>query len=134
MILDGKTHGILWLWGPTNVGWQHHPRLLSSGRILLFDNGFDESRVIEIEVPSGKIHWQYREGRSFFAAWGGANQRLPNGNTLITETSAGYAFEVTPAGEKVWEFANPHLTESGERRVNIWRMTRFDREALTFLN
>ncbi|MCF7974976.1 MAG: aryl-sulfate sulfotransferase [Phycisphaerae bacterium] len=34
-------------------------------------------------------------------------QRLPNGNTLICDGTAGVFFEVTPAGEKVWEYVNP---------------------------
>ena len=37
-------------------------------------------------------------------------QRLPNRNTLITETDTGRAFEVTPEGEIVWQFLNPHRT------------------------
>lgn len=37
----------------------------------------------------------------------GAAQRLPNGNTLVTSTQQGHLFEVTPAGEVVWEFVNP---------------------------
>ena len=37
-----------------------------------------------------------------------AAQRLPNGNTLITESHCGRLFEVTRDGEIVWEFINPH--------------------------
>ena len=35
-------------------------------------------------------------------------QRLPNGNTLITEGSDGRVFEVTPDHEIVWEFISPY--------------------------
>jgi|GEM_PF-619914 len=34
-------------------------------------------------------------------------QRLPNGNTLIDSGTHGRIFEVTPAGETVWEYVNP---------------------------
>lgn len=34
-------------------------------------------------------------------------QRLPNGNTLICDGTAGTFFEVNPKGEKVWEYVNP---------------------------
>jgi hypothetical protein len=34
-------------------------------------------------------------------------QRLPNGNTLITESSFGHFFEVAKAGETVREYVNP---------------------------
>src|SRR5262245_65643091 len=37
----------------------------------------------------------------------GCAQRLPNGNTLITESSFGRFFEVTKEGEIVWEYVNP---------------------------
>ena len=32
-------------------------------------------------------------------------QRLPNGNTLITEADVGRVFEITASGEVVWEYA-----------------------------
>jgi hypothetical protein len=43
-----------------------------------------------------------------FSACCGTVQRLPNGNTVVTESEAGRAFEVTPAGEVVWRFDSPH--------------------------
>src|SRR3546814_19873821 len=36
-----------------------------------------------------------------------AQQRLPNGNTLITESDGGRAIEVSPEGDVVWEYVNP---------------------------
>jgi hypothetical protein len=124
-ILDGETKAILWLWGPTNLSLQHHPQVLDNGNILLFDNGTERSRVIEMEPQSGQIVWKYEDGEAFFSKWGGAAQRLPNGNTLITNTTGGRALEVTPGGKVVWEFANPKVLKGGDR-VNIWRMTRYE--------
>jgi hypothetical protein len=49
---------------------------------------------------------------------------LPNGNTLITNSGSGRAFEVTAEGKIVWEFANPKVYSNGNR-ANIWRLTRF---------
>ena len=43
----------------------------------------------------------------FFSELCGTCQRLPNGNTLITESTRGRAFEVTPDKEIVWEFVSP---------------------------
>jgi hypothetical protein len=37
----------------------------------------------------------------------GSCQRLANGNTLITESTAGRALEVRPDGKIVWEYFNP---------------------------
>jgi len=47
----------------------------------------------------------------------GAADRLPNGNTLITESDGGRAFEVTQQAEVVWEFYNPH--RAGDNREFI---------------
>jgi hypothetical protein len=38
-----------------------------------------------------------------------ASQRLPNGNTLLCESSFGRFFEVTKDGEIVWEYVNPFV-------------------------
>lgn len=140
-ILAKDSFDIQWLWGPTNLSVQHHPQLLENGNILIFDNGFEESRVVEITVPGGKIVWEYSSGPDFFSNWGGSVQRLPNGNTLITSSRSGIAFEVTPAKRIVWKFVNPR-TEEGEPTVpegkksrwNIWRMTRYPKSALSFLS
>jgi len=37
-------------------------------------------------------------------------QRLPNGNTLITEGACGRILEVTPAHEIVWEYVSPYYS------------------------
>ncbi|MEJ2239546.1 MAG: arylsulfotransferase family protein, partial [Gemmatimonadales bacterium] len=130
MILDSDTHQIVWLWGPNNLALQHHPVLLYYGHILVFDNGTERSRVLEIDVPTRVVTWHY-ESDDLFSSWGGANQRLENGNTLITNTAMGYAYEVTPGGEVVWSFKNPEFDDEG--RLNIWQMARYSREQLSFL-
>jgi hypothetical protein len=40
----------------------------------------------------------------FFSAFISSAQRLPNGNTLITEGKNNRIFEVTVDGEVVWEY------------------------------
>jgi hypothetical protein len=42
-------------------------------------------------------------------------RRLPNGNTLIDEGMTGRIFQVTPKGEIVWEYVNPHFAATGLR-------------------
>src|SRR3972149_8289690 len=46
-------------------------------------------------------------------------QRLPNGNTLITEGVGGRVFEVTAKHEIVWEYVNPVFQPYGKSRVNL---------------
>ena len=42
-----------------------------------------------------------------FSEYCSSADRLPNGNTMITETIHGRVIEVTPDREIVWEFINP---------------------------
>lgn len=132
-ILDGRSAEVVWIWGPTNITFQHQPTLLDNGHILLFDNGLERSRVLEIDPESNVIVWEYAPRSGFFSATRGGNQRLPNGNTLITESDRGYVFEIDTAGEIVWKFANPVVNRKKKREA-IWRMTRVAPETLTFLN
>lgn len=133
-VLDGETREILWAWGPNNLAFQHRPTLLEDGHLLIFDNGppaRQRSEVLELDPLEGRIVWRYG-AEDFFSKTRGSAQRLPNGNTLITESDTGYAFEVTPEGERVWVFADPHFTEDG-RREGIWWMERVPPEALGWL-
>jgi hypothetical protein len=132
-ILDGDTSEVVWIWGPTNLTFQHHPALLRNGNILLFDNGLKRSRVIEINPLSRRVEWQYAPRSGFYSQNRGSIQRLPNGNTLITESDRGYVIEVTPKKQVVWKFANPIVNKKKEREA-IWRMKRFAPGSLTFLN
>jgi hypothetical protein len=116
-VLDPRSETIVWAkTGPWRR--QHQPTLLANGDILLFDNtgaGRDRSRVLEIDPSSGRTVWEYSDsGDGFSSRTLGSCQRLPNGNTLITESENGRAFEVTPAGRTVWELYNPN--RAGENR------------------
>ncbi len=132
-VFDWSEQRLVWAWGPTNISFQHHSTLLDNGNVLLFDNGRTKSRVIEIEPEQHQIRWDYAPESGFFSKTRGGAQRLPNGNTLITESDKGYAFEVTEQGEVVWKFANPEVNSRGERGI-IWRMKRFAPEELPFLS
>ncbi len=41
---------------------------------------------------------------SFFTPFSGGAQRLPNGNTLVTESAFGRLFEVDQTGQVRWEY------------------------------
>jgi outer membrane protein assembly factor BamB len=110
--------------------------LPGEGNILVFDNGGEAgygspnpgapygvmyykrgySRVVEFDPITLEIIWEYNAenagyGRSFynrfFSWYVGSAQRLPNGNTLITEGCHGRIFEVTSEKEIVWEYIHP---------------------------
>jgi uncharacterized protein (UPF0248 family) len=120
---------IVWYWGLDELEYPHHPSLLDNGNILLFDNGSRRkySRVIELDPRSGEIVWEYKgvPPESFFSADRGSAQRLPNGNTLITDSAEGRVIEVTKDGEVVWEFYNPVINKKEKKRAMVYRMVRF---------
>jgi uncharacterized protein (UPF0248 family) len=109
---------IIWKLGSPTVAGQHAPTLLGNGDVLIFDNGVHRlddsmpySRVIEINPVTNEIVWKYQDkpAWNFFSPRMGNAQRLPNGNTLITEASFGRLFEVTKEGEIVWEYVSPYF-------------------------
>ena len=65
------------------------------------------------------VAWKYQGNarEPFSSPSCGTSVRLPNGNTIITETNKGRAFEVTMEGKIVWEFYNPHLYGVGNRKI-----------------
>ena len=81
----------------------------------MFDNGLARnwSRVVELDPASGEIVWEFRGDpqTSFHTAICGAAQRLPNGNTLITDSDSARVIEVAGDGEIVWEFRSPLADE-----------------------
>lgn len=109
---------------------QHEPTLLPNGNMIVFDNRGNEgrSRIIEVDPLTLDVAWTYQGALpdDFYSQWCGAVQRLPNGNTLITETNNGRAFEVTRGGITVWEFVNPHQIQQGDMTLvaSLWEVTR----------
>lgn len=112
--------------------------LPGEGNLLVFDNGGwggyghpnpgapgglktalrDFSRVLEVNPVTLEIVWQYTpreagyviplDASRFYSPFISSAQRLPNGNTLITEGSDGRLLEVTPLHEIVWEYVSPY--------------------------
>ena len=108
--------------------------LPGEGNILVFDNGGsagygapnpgaptgidnarrDFSRVLEFDPITLEIKWQYPApapgpgGNRLYSAFVSSAQRLPNGNTMITEGNGGRIIEVTTGQEIVWEYVSPY--------------------------
>jgi hypothetical protein len=78
----------------------------------------DYSRVLEFDPINLKVAWQYTpqeaelvqpvDSNRFYSPFISSAQRLPNGNTLITEGSGGRIFELTRDHEIVWEYISPY--------------------------
>ena len=123
---------------------QHQAEFLANGNILLLDNrggggkdgGFDGSQVIEIDPSTKEEVWRYNgtPDKPFFTHRLGYNQRLPNGNTLITESTQGRLLEVSPDGKIVWEYVSPYRTgENGELVATLMGAQRISLSELPFL-
>ena len=119
---------------------QHHAHIIpkslpGGGNLLVFDNGGASgygftnpnavdgansfaranSRVLEINPVTLELVWSYAGPRFYSSNISGA-QRLPNGNTLVTEGANGRLFEVTKEGKIVWEYMYPQF--SGAQSTN----------------
>ena len=115
--------------------------LPGEGNIMIYDNGGyagygprnpgapfgwsdarrDYSRIIEFDPRTLKIVWEHsakqmgmRNKYQFYSDYVSSAQRLPNGNTLITNGAVGQLQEVTPDHEIVWEYISPYYNEKGK--------------------
>lgn len=121
-----------------------------AGDLTVFNNGTgrpegDFSPVVEIApplLPDGtylmepgerfgpdRPVWEYAapDEVSFLAGFISGAHRLRNGNTLVCSGPDGRFFEVTPAGESVWEYENPYAGDapnpSGDPAYVVFRAT-----------
>ncbi len=115
--------------------------LPGEGNILTYDNGGrggygapnpgspnglnnairDSSRVLEFDPTTLRVVWEYsgrtmgyRDEYKIYSAYVSGAQRLPNGNTLVTNGSVGQFMEVTPDLEIVWEYISPFFNQTGK--------------------
>jgi hypothetical protein len=127
-VLDPEQRKIVWAQtGPFFT--QHDPKILPNGTLLLFNNRVSPERsgVWALDPLTREITWRYqgRKDEPFYSGTCGAAERLPNGNTLVTESDAGRAFELNPKKQIVWEFYNPERAgEQGEFIATIMEMIR----------
>lgn len=128
-VVDMETESVTW--ALTGLMWdqQHQPTILENGNMLLFDNrGHNgKSKVIEFNPFSQEVFWTYAgtPDTPLYSKSCGASERLPNGNTLISESDAGRAIEVTPNNEIVWEFLNPYRAgENNELIATLFEVIR----------
>lgn len=131
-VVNPDTGEIVWGWGPGELDHPHQPSVLPNGDVLVFDNGFFRgwSRVVEYDPVDEEIVWEYQapDPYDFYSRGRGSAQELPNGDVLITESAKGRVFEVTRAGEVVWNFLNPEM--HGDRRGTLYRSFRYDSDAV----
>jgi hypothetical protein len=120
-VLDPETRRIVWgEIGP--YARQHDAQVLESGVVMIFDNqgaGPETSRILELDPVTWEPIWSFpgTDREPFYSETCGLAQRLKNGNTLITESDYGRAFEITRGGDVVWEFYNPERAGPDDRYI-----------------
>ena len=137
-IIDLDKEKLIWTSGSGMWQKQHQPTLLENGNILIFNNKHtaNSSQVFEFDLFTQRIIWEYkgRAENKFHSKTCGSNQRLPNGNTLITETDNGRAFEVTKDNEIVWEYINPYRAgDHNELIASLLEVIRINPAHYTFI-
>ena len=118
--------------------------LQGAGNILLFNNGdfkergystvveltppinTDGSYVLSDDAPYGPqaLTWEYNPEppERFFSFFISGAQRMPNGNTLVTQGAGAKIREVTSDGEIVWEY---RVSDYGSTPDMLFRANRY---------
>jgi len=139
---EGDDKKLGWIIGPHHTHMIPRG-LPGEGNILLFDNGGQSgygppndsapngigvmrrahSRALEFNPLTKEIVWEYapnaggaadpKAGFDLYSPFISSAQRLPNGNTLVTEGAEGRVIEVTKDREVVWEYISPYLWDAG---------------------
>ncbi len=146
-VIDRDSKKIVWTGINMTIG-QHNVHFIpdglpGAGHILVFDNGNNSidgnprvtegrpnSRAVEIDPHTNSEVWEYDAEKSHLPIWTfyshyiSSVQRQPNGNTLICEGSNGRFFEVTRAGEIVWEYVNPFVKGGKNPDSTVYRVAK----------
>ena len=123
IVISRATGEILWHVGAPVISQQHCAHEISPrGDLLVFDNGVFRpgvpmpfSRAIVVSRETKEVVWEWKDrstgGLGFFSPFMGSAQKLEGGNVLLVEAGTGRILEVTEAGETVWEFVVPQLSD-----------------------
>jgi len=149
-VLDRETFQVKW--ALTGVAQSFHAaHFLENGAIVFFNNrwrlfhSIRGSSLVEWDYINHQLAWEFtpidywtgidpifRGKDRFFSQFCGAQQQLPNGNYLVTETTGGSLFEITPHEEVVWKYVNTQF--DGQSIGGMYWGQRFSKNDLPFLN
>ncbi|NHN43450.1 hypothetical protein G9C85_17675 [Halorubellus sp. JP-L1] len=77
---------------------QHNPMWVADDHVVVADSEAD--RIVEVDASANEVVWTYDDD----LLWPRDADRLPNGNTLVTNSLRYEVVEVTPDGEVVWSY------------------------------
>ena len=122
-VIDPESGKVRWA-GRGVFRRQYDASFISDGTIMVYDtSGYYDStkinreRILQIDPANQAVRWVYidEEKNSITTKMSGTAQKLPNGNVMFTEDDAGQLTEVTPDGEKVWQYTYPIRITSAQR-------------------
>ncbi len=81
----------------------------------------DVNALAILKESTGKIVWHYKGDppHSFVSIFSGNVARLDGGNLLTSVSCSGFAVELTPEGQVVWEFHSPHRAGGDKELVAV---------------
>ncbi len=121
LVIDRKTKKVTMKLGEDGnhsiLFGQHNPDYLESksGKPTFLVADSRNNRVVEYEKDGNHWNRTWTVGSSTTLNWPRDADRLPNGDTLIVDSSDHRVFQVTPKGKIVWEFYAPWLPYDAER-------------------
>jgi len=117
-VVDRETEAVVWQ-HREGLDYQHEALLVPSGwpgagEIAWFNNRYHArdggrgSRIEAIDPRTGERTFTWGSP-FFFSSIAGSVQALPTGNFLVTSSRGARLFELTRAGEIVWQLETPYL-------------------------
>ena len=89
---------------------QHNPMRIDGGTVLIADSSHGgpagADRVVEVDAATDEVVWSYDgTGSGTKLQWPRDADRLPNGNTLITDSRNSRVIEIDRNGSVVWQYS-----------------------------
>ncbi|MFW5935312.1 MAG: arylsulfotransferase family protein [Halolamina sp.] len=107
---------------PEVLDHQHNPQWLGGdptgdgeAAVLVADS--DNDRIVELHRENGEweVAWTLERADGIELDWPRDADRLPNGNTLVTDTLNTRVFEITPNGTVVWSISTDRIPYEADR-------------------
>lgn len=101
---------------PTVLNHQHNPQWLGEDAVLVADS--DNNRIVELhrtETGSWEPGWTLTSANGVELQWPRDADRLPSGNTLVTDTLNRRIVEVNESGSVVWSTRTEYIPYEADR-------------------
>ncbi|MEF8774495.1 MAG: arylsulfotransferase family protein [Halobacteriales archaeon] len=134
-LVDADGDGDVRCGDPAVLNHQHNPQWLGDGAVLVADS--DNDRIVELHRTDDgdwEPAWVLESAGGVDLQWPRDADRLPNGNTLVTDTHNRRVFEVNESGEVVWSVRTEYVPYEADRLPGNERagdLPRYEGDAVT---